>query len=49
MKQYPYIKVVFNGNVFTLFVNGEKYATTYTTEVLSDCINEAIKDYLEEA
>lgn len=48
MKQFPHIKIDFNGNVFRLFVNGEKYATTYTVEALSDCINEAIKDYLEE-
>lgn len=47
MKQYPHIKISFNGTVFVLYVNGEKYAVTYTTEVLSDCINEAIKDYLE--
>lgn len=49
MKQRPHIKIIFNGEVFVLFVNGKKYATTFTTEVLSDCINEAIKDYWEEA
>ena len=48
MKQFPHIKIVFNGHVFKLFVNEQKYATTDTVEVLSDCINMAIKDYLED-
>ena len=48
MKQYPHIEIKFNGNVFKLFVNGEKYAVANTTEMLSECINYAIKDYLEE-
>ena len=48
MKQYPHIKISFNGTVFRLFVNGEKYATAYNIEVLSDYVNMAIKDYLED-
>lgn len=47
MTQYPHIKIHFNGTVYVLFVNGEKYAVVNTVEILSDCINEAIKDYLE--
>lgn len=47
MTQYPYIKIHFNGTVYVLLVNGEKYAVVNTVEVLSDCINEAIKDYLD--
>lgn len=45
MKQYPYVEINFNGKVFQLFINGKKYATTDTTEMLSYCINEAIEDY----
>ena len=48
MKQYPHIKVDFNGNAYTLFVNGEKYAKVGSVETLSDCINFAIQDYYEE-
>lgn len=48
MKQLPYIKIDFNGKVYKLFVNDEKYAVTDNMETLSYCINEAIEDYLEE-
>ena len=47
MKEYPNIQIKHNGAVFTLYVNGKKYATAYNLDVLSDCINEAIKDYME--
>jgi len=47
MTQHPHIKISFNGTVFVLYVNGEKYATAYNIEVLSDYVNMAIKDYLE--
>lgn len=48
MKQRPHIKIDFNRNVFRLFVNGEKYAVVGTVDMLSDCINMAIQDYMEE-
>lgn len=48
MKQFPHIKIEFNGNVYKLFVNGEKYAVTDNMETLSYCINTAIEDCLEE-
>ncbi len=48
MKQCPHIEIHFNGNVFKLFVNGEKYAVANTTEMLSECINYAIEDYFVE-
>ena len=47
MRQYPNIKITFNGKVFTIFVNGEKYAVANTMEMLSECINYAIQDYFE--
>lgn len=47
MKAYPNIQIKHDGAVFTLYVNGEKYAKTYNLDVLSDCINEAIKEYME--
>ena len=42
------IQIVFNGNVFVIFVNNEKYAVANTMEMLSECMNEAIKDCWEE-
>ena len=48
MKQYPHIHITFNGRLFVLFVNGEKYAVADNTETLSECINYAIEDYLDE-